>query len=78
MDQGYGREWEVTHKRLSTEELVIECEWMLSANTSASLLCTWLEMKPDAIAHRLRRAGRSDLAAPFWDEVALRRAGSVR
>ena len=60
--------------RLSTDELIEEVAWLGDANTSAALICSMLNLTAESVAHRLRRAGRMDLAAPFWDEVHLRRS----
>lgn len=49
-----------------TQDLVADVEWILGDSDPAASLVRLGYVNPGSLAQRLRRAGREDLARPFW------------
>lgn len=61
-------------RRMTTQELVAELEWLFEGNMHPELAAQQLRMRPSSLRRRLERAGYSELARRFdrpeWWEVS--------
>jgi hypothetical protein len=51
--------------KITTPELIEDLEWLIQQGECVASICTRYELNADALARRLDRRGRHDLAAYF-------------